>query len=646
MKKVIHAVIIGVATTAIFSTLLALGFFASWQSAASDKIFQPRGASKNIVIVAIDNNSIAKIGRWPWSRTNITDVLSQIAKGKPAAIGVDVAFLDSESDSVDNQLAETIGSLGNVVIAAEAENKGILLPIPALQEKASFGIANITPDPDGVARFAPLSATGPDGKIYKHFTIQVLDKYYKALGKTGIKTENIPQENGALRINYAGAPGSFTSYSFYDVLTGSVPPADFRDKIVLIGATAPDLHDNLITPVSSGIPMDGVEIHANIIQTMMDGKYLVSEPEIATIATIAIVAILLSTLLMFLPFYAAIFATFLVLGIYVIYAIFSFDAGIIRNLIVSPLAIIVTGTADIIYRYFSEFRQKKYIKKAFSYYLSTPVLSEILSHPENLKLGGTRQEISVLFSDIAGFTSISEKLNAEDLAHILNGYLNKMTGIVFANQGVLDKYIGDAVMAFWGAPLKESDHAYLACKTALEMFAEMDDIRTEWKKYGIEEFDIRIGINTGEMVVGNMGSDVRFDYTLLGDNVNLGSRLEGINKEYGTKIIISESTYKKVKERVAVRKLDKVAVKGKKTGVTIYELRGLGTPTDSEFLVDFEKARMLYEKGKFANALTAFKKLEREHSTDKPIKVYIERLNNLTKERPKDWDGIFKATSK
>ena len=645
MKKLGHGIIIGVTTTILFSTLVFLGFFASWQSSASDKIFQSRDKRNDIVIVAIDNTSLAKLGRWPWSRTNFSDILNQISKGKPYAVGVDVAFLDSESDAVDNALAVKIGELGNITVAAEKDDKGILLPIPVLQQKSHVGIANISPDQDGVARLAPLTATGEDGKVYDHFTISVLKDYYNSVGTSG-KLNTIPEENGYLRINYSGAPGSYTAYSFYDVLTGLVPPADFRNKIVLIGATAPDLHDNQITPVSNGVPMDGVEIHANIIQTILDGKYLTTEPTLGTIITVAVLSIALAIFLMFMPFYAAIFATFATLAVYIAYSIFSFDSGVIRNLIIPPLAIITTGAADILYRYFSEFRQKKYIKKAFSYYLSDSVLTEILSNPDKLKLGGERQEISVLFSDIAGFTSISEKMNAEDLAHILNGYLNKMTGIVFANNGVLDKYIGDAVMAFWGAPIEDPNHAFLACKTALEMFAEMDTIRAEWKKYGVEDFDIRIGINTGEMVVGNMGSDVRFDYTLLGDNVNLGSRLEGINKEYGTKIMISGSTYKMVKDKVTARKIDKVAVKGKKEGVTIYELRSMGVGHDTKFLTEFESARLLYEKGSFASALSAFKLLEKKYREDKPIKVYIERLKKLTKEKPKDWDGIFKATSK
>ncbi|MBI2103865.1 adenylate/guanylate cyclase domain-containing protein [Candidatus Woesebacteria bacterium] len=424
--------------------------------------------------------------------------------------------------------------------------------------------------------------------------------------------------------------------------------ANFTDKIVLIGATAPDLHDEQITPVSNGVAMSGVEIHANVIQTILEGRYLFEETTEATIIAMAIVIIALTAILIYLPILPAIIVTAVTAVVYILYAIFSFDNGIIRNIIVPPLAILVTGAINIVYKYFSESRQKKFIKKAFSYYLSSEVLSEVLSSPEKLKLGGTRTEISVLFSDIAGFTSISEKINPEDLVHILNSYLTRMTKIVFENRGVLDKYIGDAVMAFWGAPLKTKNHALLACKTALEMYQEMDAVRQEWKEYGVADFDIRIGVNSGEMAVGNMGSDARFDYTLLGDNVNLGSRLEGINKEYGTNIIISESTYAAVKDNIVARKLDTVAVKGKKTGVVIYELRGLAPASaeETKFLRYFEAARVEYEKGLFSPALRAFQALSKKYPNDNPTKVYIERLKLIVKNPPKDWDGIFKATTK
>ena len=643
--KLLHGLIIGFCTATFFSIIYALGFFGTWQDLASDKIFPSRPVSNNIVIIEIDNASIEELGRWPWSRSVFAQLLSNISKANPDAIGIDVAFLETETEETDNQLAAVLSNLDNVTLAGELDGDRVYTPIPVLETHARTGIANITPNTDGVARLAPLSAHAKDGKVYDHFALSVVKSFYENQGITKDLSQ-IPTEQNMIRINYAAPPNSFKSYSFSDTHEGRVPPANFKDKIVLIGATAPDLHDNQITPVSNGVPMNGVEIHANIIQSILENRYIYPEINSVTIATIFIFSIFLAVFLMFIPFYLAIFITFATLVAYIFYAILSFDGGVIRNITVVPLAIFITGTIDIVYRYFSEFSQKRFIKKALSYYLSDSVMAEVLSHPDKLTLGGTRQELSVLFSDIAGFTSISEKLDPEDLAHILNSYLTRMTNIVFRNNGVLDKYIGDAVMAFWGAPLKDPNHAYLACKSAIEMFDEMNSIHEDWKKYGIHDFDIRIGINTGDMVVGNMGSEVRFDYTLLGDNVNLGSRLEGINKAYGTKIIISHSTYEKVKGRVSVRKLDKVAVKGKKTGVTIYELRGLNVNDDVDLLENFESARLLYEKGKFKTALSKFAKLAKDYPNDNPIRVYIERTKELIKHPPKSWDGIYRATSK
>ena len=304
--------------------------------------------------------------------------------------------------------------------------------------------------------------------------------------------------------------------------------------------------------------------------------------------------------------------------IYIIYAFVSFDLGVIRNMIYVPLAIILINITSIVMRYLSERSQKEYIKKAFSYYLSDSVLKEILKDPSKLRLGGERKEITVLFTDIANFTTISEKMTPEDLASMLNDYLTRMSEIVFANGGVLDKYVGDAVMAFWNAPLTNPNHAILACKTALAMIGASGDLQ------------MRVGINTGEMFVGNMGSKMRFDYSVLGDNVNLGSRLEGINKEYGTKILISESTQSLISNNLITRFIDTVAVKGKEKGVKIYELRSIN------YDPNFDIARELYEKGEFTKALKIFEKI----IDDPPAKVFLLRCQEFIKIPPQRWDYL------
>ena len=626
MKKSLSALIIGFLVSIVLTVVFSLGFFETWQLRSSDLLFTSRPVSSDIVIVAIDDKSLQTIGQWPWKRSIHGQLISKIKNAK--VIGLDISFLEPSTPQEDAALAQAIKNTGNVILAAQTRKNEKLLPIAVLSQYAQVGITNTIAGPDGITReifpqdhFATIAAGNP---------------------------QDIPTQNDLMRINYAAPPGSFKRFSYLDVLEGKISQNQLQDKIVLVGATAPDLHDNQLTPVSSGVPMDGVEVLANAIQTINEKAYLTNEKPEITILTIFALTIVLSLVLSRLNIIPAIFITLVFVFLYLLFCLLSFDNGTIKNLVFPPFAILATGIADIIYKYFSQVRQKKFIKKALSFYLSKSVMEEVLKDPNKLRLGGQRKNISVLFSDIAGFTTISEKLAPETLARLLNNYLTEMTKIVFEENGVLDKYIGDAVMAFWGAPLANKNHALAACQTALKMKSALQSIKASWAKEGAGNFDVRIGINTGEMVVGNMGSDMRFDYTLIGDNVNLGSRLEGINKEYGTNIMISDSTYQKVKSLVVARKIDKVAVKGKKQGIVIYELRSLGVAQkdEQEFLADFEKARRLYEKGKFKEALKEFTKFAKVYPQDNPAKVYLERCKTLTKQKPKNWDGVFRAEKK
>lgn len=619
VRKLAHAFVITGLVSGILSLFFLLGFFQAWQLALSDNLFTPRKPNSSIVIIAIDDKSIQAIGRWPWDRSIHAQLLNLLTTAKPKAIGIDISFFEPSNSTSDQQFAGAIRQAGNITLAAEEVDNQIYLPINSLAQFAKVGIVNTEADPDGITRTVHTKFAD----LYPHFALA---------------TAGLTPPNGILRINYVGGVKSFPYYSYVDVLQGSISPENLKDKIVLIGATTPDLHDDQLVPTSKSTPMPGIEIHANIIDTLLSGKPLNSvRNRIVIIFTVAF-ALTISLLAIFTGILPTIIAAVVLLIGYLVYAVVSFDSGLIQNLVLPPLAVIAATIAGIIYRYLAESNQKRFIKKAFAHYLSASVLNEILAHPAKLKLGGERKKITVLFSDIAGFTTISESTAPEPLAHALNEYLTRMTEIIFAHDGVLDKFIGDAVMAFWGAPIVDADQALNACRAALEM-----------QSAGVDsQFQTRIGINTGEMIVGNMGSDQRFDYTLLGDNVNLGSRLEGINKQYGTKIIISESTYQEVKDQVVVRKLDRVAVKGKRVGVTIYELRNLGKPSEEEklFLEGFETARKLYESGKFTQALGKFKLLLKAQPDDGPTQIYIERCQSLIRQKPKGWDGIFHATAK
>lgn len=648
-RKVIRGALIGLGVAIILNIAFSLGIFKTWQDKIADSFFLPKRANSDIVIIAIDDKSISSIGRFPWDRGVYAKLLDKFTAddSRPASIGIDISFLEKSNDTSDNLLASAIKKNGNVILAAESSSNGqILLPIEVFDKESQVGIANTQADTDGVTRFAALRTTGADSQNYESFAYQVSRTYLNNSGRSDAFLDGLPGRYQNMRINYVGGPNSFKIYSFNDVLAGPVDTRVFKGKIVLIGATAADLHDAQTTPTSGSNPMAGVEIQANAIQTILDGRFLVEETRMMTLFEFFFVTILVSCALILLPVIPM--TIFLVVSViaYIVYAIISFDHGVIRNVIYPVFGLLLVGLANIVYKYFSEFRQKRYIRKAFSYYLSESVLSDVLSNPDKLRLGGVRQEMTVLFSDIAGFTTISERINPELLPRLLNDYLTRMTRIIFKYNGVLDKYIGDAVMAFWGAPIKIHNHALLACQAALEMHQEVNIVAASWRKLGFD-LTIRIGINTGDMIVGNMGSVQRFDYTLLGDNVNLGSRLEGVNKEYGTSIIISEATYKQVADKVIVRKLDTVAVKGKEKGIVIYELIGMRSASvDMEFLRKFEEARQMYATGDFPSSLELFKKLSRKYPIDRPTKVYISRLQNLPKKKVSNWDGVYRAKEK
>ncbi len=290
------------------------------------------------------------------------------------------------------------------------------------------------------------------------------------------------------------------------------------------------------------------------------------------------------------------------------------------------------------------------IRKAFQFYLSKSVVDEVLKDPAKLKLGGEKVTASVMFSDVRGFTTISERLSPEALVALLNSYLTPMTDVVLKYEGTLDKYIGDAIMAIFGAPVQYPDHAVRACKVCLEMMGKLHELQVGWREQGLPELDIGIGVNTGSMSAGNMGSIQRFDYTVMGDNVNLASRLEGINKEYGTNIIVSDSTFEAAKHEVYAREIDMVRVKGKREPVKIYEVLGLGTPTPAhaELMGEFQKAMLCYRAQKWDEAVAGFELVRTKlKPKDYVSGVYIERCDKMRHNPPgPDWDGVYTFTTK
>jgi adenylate cyclase len=517
------------------------------------------------------------------------------------------------------------------------------------------------PDSDGSNRWSPL-VMKLKNNYYSALAISILMQYLdwpmvslnlESYGVDSIKIGNITiptDDHGRLLVNYMGPEKTFPHYSIADIIKGRLPAETFRNKIVLVGATAVGIYDLRVTPFSAAYP--GVEIHANVIDNILHQNFLLYSSFIRLLDIIAIIAfgLIIGFVVPRLKAVTGIFAFLVSIGAFIAINLFVFSQfNIWMNLTYPLLTMIAIYFGVTIYRYVTEEREKKKIRGAFQYYLTASVINEMLKDPTKLKLGGDKKDLSVLFSDIRGFTTISEKLTPEELVHLLNEYLTAMTDIVFKYDGMLDKYMGDAIMAVFGAPLDQPDHAKRACLTALDMLSELHRLQKKWQDEGKPVLNIGVGINSGDMVVGNMGSEMRFDYTVMGDMVNLGSRLEGINKEYGSNIIFSEFTYNAVKDSMCCRELDMVRVKGKKMPVKIYEL--LGEKKDEskwkEFISTFEQGLVLYRASQWDEAIATFQKVLAIRPEDGASLMYIERSKNLKENPPPaPWDGVFTMTRK
>jgi adenylate cyclase len=550
---------------------------------------------------------------------------------------------------------------------------GVRANLPILSEAAEiYGYFNQMPDPDRIYRHIPM-VFSYDEKFFPSLSLQVLSLYYQQpielfvntmtgdefiaghvglfIGPLELPGENhinIPVHRGAMfRVNYYGPKRTFRHVSAGDIIHGEKQAcAAVKDKVVLVGATAIGIYDHRAMPFEPDFP--GVEIHATAIENIITENFMLRHHLFFVLEGLFILVfgILLSWFLTrFRLTIGAIVTLFILAGIAFVDYFFFFLSGLQVHVVIPIIHVAVLFAGIAVYRYATEEREKSKIRHAFQFYLSGDVIDDVLHDTSKLALGGERRELTVLFSDIRGFTTISEQLPPEELIELLNEYLTPMTDIVFRHHGTLDKYIGDAVMALFGAPVPFEDHPQAACRTALEMMEELARLREGWAERGLPEMDIGIGINTGPMSVGNMGSATRFDYTVVGDNVNLGARLEGLNKNYGTHIIISQYTMEAVGGHFTSRELDAVQVKGKHEPVNIYELlhKGPPDPAKDAWLDDFHEALMLYKSQKWDAAIEAFSKLE----SDSVSRMYVKRSNEMKKNPPDpNWDGVFKMTTK
>jgi adenylate cyclase len=546
-------------------------------------------------------------------------------------------------------------------------DRDIVLPhnelLEALNEKSGLGFFIADPDEDSVIRRA-LGVASFRNMALSSLAVQAVSAYLgitPALnGESGLLLEDKDQKNalhvpldpsGSVFLRYYGKGGKseniFPYTEFSDVVNGKADPAKLKGKIIFVGATAVGLRDLRANPFDRMYP--GVEVHATFASNMLKREFLEKDSRYFIYGYLFIFVLALTVgycVFHLQPLVSCGISVAALVAFQFVAQRFLFDRGVVVPTLLPSIGALTLLFSGMLYRFFSEEKEKRIVRGAFSRYVSGAVVGEILKDPSKLKLGGQKKELTVMFCDLVGFTKLSENMDAGQLTLLLNEYFTRMTAIILRNHGTLDKYMGDAIMCFWGAPLDLPGHADFAVATALEMVEELHRINAEWKaKFGLT-IGLRIGVNTGEMAVGNMGSEQVFSYTVMGDNVNLGSRLEGVNNIYGTKVIVSDAVRKAAGSAFRYRALDIVKVKGKEDAVEIFELLGLAAGPDPEWLDSFHLGLAAYRAGRWEEAEAAFGTCRALKPEDKPSEVFLARIHHLKQSAPKEWDGVWKLTSK
>ena len=661
----------------------------------------------DIIIIDIDNRSLEKLGRFSrWPRTYHSQIINYVTEGGALAIGFDILFMEHDKDkSADEALINSTAN-SNIVFHSMAfsmaDPDAFLYPMHSppkgfnaakfsfalnlqtmkyfkhadrmdgkvtelYNAAAGVGFANFSPDNDSVIRTMPMFLNFA-GRQYTALSLSMVLGILSARqsdvsvvpgkeivinppGSSKDKAFRIPiDEASRMLINYQGTFKTFRYISYYDVLMQRVPKEMFEGRIVLVGTSAAGLSDIRPVPFQDAFP--GVEIHANIIYNILAQQFITRQSRLYSIINFLLLAIFIAILAILLkPWQSALLAVVLSAGYaYIAITWFASDAYWLE-LVRPVLAIFFSYLFVFMYRYVDEERNKRYIKNMFQHYLTASVVDELLRRPEMLKPGGERRVATAFFSDIKSFTTVSESLSPEDLVRQLNEYLSAMTKIVLKYEGYLDKYEGDAIMAIFGVPLDQSDHATRACLAALEMQNALISLRKYWAGKGKPEFYVRIGINTGPMIAGNIGGSERFDYTVIGDAVNLASRLEGANKTYGTNIMVSEFTKELLDKDIALRELDLLRVKGKTKPVRVFEVLAKShsrlTNSQLNLLDQYKQGLLAYRARKWDVAIAAFRRALVIDTKDGPSRAYLERCEFYKKHPvPQNWDGVFEMKTK
>src|SRR6516225_2551440 len=683
--------------------------------------------SRPVVIVDIDETSLKEIGQWPWPRTIVADLVTELTQLGAVAIGFDVIFaepdrmspsiavtsfrnLDDETRNKlqslpnnDEVLAQAIrrsrvvvGQVGAATPAPRSQAEaalqtgfavrgpdpsrflvtfaGLLRNIAPIEEAAAGrGVFSILPERDGIVRRVPIIMQA-QGSMVPSLTMEMLRVVTKSgailvrTDQAGVQSVAVPglqvptDQNGRFWIHFNGHdPARYVSAK--DVLQGRVPRDRVEGKLVLIGTSATGLLDVKATPVSAAIP--GVEVHAQVLESALT-KSLLTYPNYAIGAELLAAALVGLAIIIVAPMVRA--SIVIALGAIVIAALIGASWYLFSqyNLLLDftyPLmASLFVYLTLIFVNYFKEQKQRQQIRAAFGFYLSPVLVEQLARSPEKLVLGGEERRMTVLFSDVRGFTTISEsyKHDPQGLTRLMNRFLTPLTNAIIERNGTIDKYIGDAIMAFWNAPLDDPQQEVNACEAALEMLARADRLNQEFKREANQNggkympLHIGIGLNTGPCVVGNMGSDFRFNYSVLGDTVNVASRLEARTKDYRIPVVIGSRTAEGAKQKFAVMEIDLIMVKGKKQPEAVFTVLG-----SSEVEAD-PRCRELRDTN--AQMLGRFRKQQWDDAIDLIARcrkfangfdlsglydMYEERIELYRAQPPgSDWDGVYEAETK
>lgn len=685
-----------------------------------DYHFNRRGSiysdeKSKILILGISNETFKELpkpyNQWPLARNLFAKALKNLNDAGVKVIGIDILFNEEDRYDIinDSLFLKEIQRFNNVVLAAKIDalderyistnNNKNYSNIFYQGDDELIGIVNVIPDFDGIIRryyykYFDLNSF----KNLSTFSFSVFNKFKKISFEDSIK--NKPQDfdllknnfgNKPILINYYAPPNTFTTIELIDVIddkelqtkteketgeeintwddsiSGLKYSGIFKDKIVLIGSIEPEDKDIYPVSISSDTKMQygnlmyGVEIHANVVQMLLDLNLIHKVSDFLLFAMIFLIAFLSDYLFEFHKRFklSSMIVTELInlsILILILFLIYEISYHLFRNnyfISISSISLtaILVYLSNLILHYLSERKQKLMIKNMFSHYVSSKIVEDLIENPQKLKLGGERKELTILFSDITNFTTLSESIEPEILVDFMNDYFDTMTETIFKYNGTLDKFEGDAIMAFWNAPISDPAHTTNAILSALEIRSSTKRISDKWFDKLKFEIITRIGINTGEAIVGNMGSNKKFDFTVMGDNVNIAARLEAINKFYGTDIIVSEKTIMKNQNQFIFRELDNLLVKGKSKPIKIFELicsaNELTNIDWQQIKIEFEKGIKLYLQKEFLSAHQAFSNVLRLKPNDKPSLLYLSRCEEYIKNPPDhNWSGISEVSIK